>query len=146
MSQPDDREEPLGGEEPGGERPLRPWQEPEQSKKRHLSFWQELALLLGVALVLAVGIKALKNQLSEYVRLAAAGETVLITDRDRIVAELRPPEAGRGRLVEDARRLDLIRRGLLTPARIEDAGPPPRVPIAPLEALLDELARDREDR
>ena len=36
----------------------------------------------------AVGLKALKNKLSEYVRLAAGGETVLITDRDRVVAEI----------------------------------------------------------
>ena len=34
----------------------------------------------------AVGIKALKNRLSEYVRVAASGETVLVTDRDQIVA------------------------------------------------------------
>ena len=32
---------------------------------------------------MTVGIKVLKNQLSEYVRLAASGETVLVTDRDR---------------------------------------------------------------
>jgi antitoxin (DNA-binding transcriptional repressor) of toxin-antitoxin stability system len=38
----------------------------------------------------AVGIKMLKNKLSEYVRLAASGETVLVTDRDS-VAELSPP-------------------------------------------------------
>ena len=43
----------------------------------------------------AVGIKTLKNKLSEYVRLAAAGETVLISDRDRGVAQLGPPEADR---------------------------------------------------
>ena len=30
-----------------------------------------------------VGLKILKNKLSEYVRLAAAGETIVITDRDR---------------------------------------------------------------
>jgi len=36
----------------------------------------------------AVGLKVLKNKLSEYVRLAASGETVLVTDRDRVVAEL----------------------------------------------------------
>ena len=36
----------------------------------------------------AVGLKVLKNRLSEYVRLAASGETVLVTDRERIVAEL----------------------------------------------------------
>jgi prevent-host-death family protein len=28
-----------------------------------------------------VGIKALKNDLSKYIRAAAAGETVLVTDR-----------------------------------------------------------------
>lgn len=35
-----------------------------------------------------VGLKTLKNKLSEYVRLAAAGETVVITDRGRAVAEI----------------------------------------------------------
>src|SRR5579875_680658 len=48
-----------------------------------------------------VGLKVLKNKLSEYVRLAAAGETVVITDRGRVVAELVPPQphipAGEGR-------------------------------------------------
>jgi antitoxin (DNA-binding transcriptional repressor) of toxin-antitoxin stability system len=39
----------------------------------------------------AVGLKILKNKLSEYVRLAREGETVLVTDRDRVVAELGPP-------------------------------------------------------
>lgn len=29
----------------------------------------------------SVGLKILKNKLSEYVRLAASGETVLVTDR-----------------------------------------------------------------
>jgi len=38
----------------------------------------------------SVGLKTLKNKLSEYVRLAAGGETVLVTDRDRVVAELAP--------------------------------------------------------
>ena len=37
-----------------------------------------------------VGIKQLKARLSEYVRLAKAGETVLVTERDEVVAELRP--------------------------------------------------------
>lgn len=37
--------------------------------------------------MLAVGIKVLKNRLSEYVRLAAGGETVLVLDRNRVVAE-----------------------------------------------------------
>ena len=38
----------------------------------------------------AVGVKQLKARLSEYLRLVKSGETVLITDRDEVVAELRP--------------------------------------------------------
>lgn len=38
----------------------------------------------------SVGIKLLKSRLSEYLRLVRSGETVLVTDRDEVVAELRP--------------------------------------------------------
>jgi prevent-host-death family protein len=38
----------------------------------------------------AVGVKQLKARLSEYLRLVKAGEVVLVTDRDEVVAELRP--------------------------------------------------------
>jgi len=37
-----------------------------------------------------VGIKQLKASLSEYIRLAKTGETVLVVERDQVVAELRP--------------------------------------------------------
>ena len=43
----------------------------------------------------SVGLKTLKNKLSEYVRLAAGGERVLVMDRDRVVAELVRPEPHR---------------------------------------------------
>ncbi len=43
----------------------------------------------------AVGLKLLKNKLREYVRLAASGETVLVTDGDKVVAELVPPRQER---------------------------------------------------
>ncbi|HEX9285785.1 MAG TPA: type II toxin-antitoxin system prevent-host-death family antitoxin, partial [Thermoanaerobaculia bacterium] len=43
----------------------------------------------------SVGLKVLKNKLSEYVRLVGNGESVLITDRDRVVAELIPPRETR---------------------------------------------------
>jgi len=38
-----------------------------------------------------VGIRELKNRLSEYVRLVRAGEVVMVTDRGEVVAELCPP-------------------------------------------------------
>jgi antitoxin (DNA-binding transcriptional repressor) of toxin-antitoxin stability system len=72
----------------------------------------------------AVGIKLLKNRLSEYVRLAAAGETVLVTDRNQVVAQLGPPEAVRGSRVVDPLLADAVREGLVTPASLPP-GPPP---------------------
>jgi antitoxin (DNA-binding transcriptional repressor) of toxin-antitoxin stability system len=94
----------------------------------------------------AVGLKALKNKLSEYVRLAAAGETVLIADRDQVVAQLGPPDAGRTRDLADALLADAVREGLITPA-VLPPGPPPRSrPVARLAELLCELEKDRGER
>jgi antitoxin (DNA-binding transcriptional repressor) of toxin-antitoxin stability system len=39
----------------------------------------------------AVGVRELKNRLSEYLRLVRNGEEILITDRGEVVAELREP-------------------------------------------------------
>ena len=94
-----------------------------------------------------VGIKVLKNKLSEYVRIAESGETVLIADRDRVVAELAPPRAERAPLVADAVLADLVRQGVITPALVPP-GTRPDVPkrTARLADVLADLARDREDR
>ena len=40
-----------------------------------------------------IGIRELKNRLSAYVRKVRDGDTVLVTDRGVVVAELRPPAA-----------------------------------------------------
>ena len=95
----------------------------------------------------SVGLKVLKNKLSEYVRLAERGETILISDRDRVVAELVPPGATRAPSVADARLADLVRSGLLAPA-LRPPGPPPpdRRPVTTLGKMFDDLAADREDR
>jgi antitoxin (DNA-binding transcriptional repressor) of toxin-antitoxin stability system len=94
----------------------------------------------------AVGIKALKNKLSEYVRVAADGETILVTDRDRVVAELGPPQPGRAVGVSDALLADVLRRGWLRPPIAPSEVLPARKPVAPLADLLRELDADRGDR
>lgn len=94
----------------------------------------------------AVGIKILKNKLSEYVKQAAGGEIILVTDRDRVVAELGPPHADRQPLLTDAVLADLERRGLITPPANPKAGPPPNLPVMTTDAILEELDRSREDR
>ena len=90
-----------------------------------------------------VGLKALKNKLSEYVRLAAAGETMVITDRNRIVAEIVPP-----RRHDDRSSIECgVREGWLTAATDRSGRRPPRKPIPgyALEQLLADLDRDRPD-
>ena len=97
-----------------------------------------------------VGVKELKTRLSEYIRLAKAGETILITERSEVVAELRqarrqaPSVADR---LEDA--LDaLAAAGEITRAaqpkgdwtwRSRGLGLPPGTAAT----LLDELRRER---
>ena len=95
----------------------------------------------------AVGIKVLKNKLSEYVRLAEKGETVLVTDRDRVVAELRSPECGTQTLAADLLAGEAVRKGYLKPPLFPPGSPPPRrLPVAKAQALQDELSRDRGAR
>ena len=94
----------------------------------------------------AVGIKLLKNKLSEYVKLAASGETVLVTDRDRVVAQLGPPSPGRSAQPSDAFVAEGIRRGWLRPPEHPLEGAPQPIPAAPFAVLMAELAADRSER
>jgi antitoxin (DNA-binding transcriptional repressor) of toxin-antitoxin stability system len=94
----------------------------------------------------SVGIKVLKNKLSEYVRLAAAGETILVTDRDRVVAELGPPRAGRAERLADAQLAGAVRKGWVSPPLVVAEAPPPYRPVAKLKEILAELDEDRAER
>ncbi len=94
----------------------------------------------------AVGLKILKNKLSEYVRLAREGETVLVTDRDRVVAELGPPRPDHTGTVGNALLAEARRKGWVVPPAVPGVTPPPRSPVAPLADLLVELDTDRAER
>ena len=87
----------------------------------------------------AVWLKALGNKLSEYIRLAGGGETVLVTDRDRIVAEIVPPGHGRGEWLGGAVLADAVRNGWVTPPTLPQQGAPPKSPVATVDVLLREL-------
>ena len=94
----------------------------------------------------AVGLKELKNRLSEYVRIASRGERVLVTNRDRVVAELVPPDSGRALDVADAVLADLFKQGLLSPPLNRSVPLSEPTPAMPLATLLEDLAGDRADR
>lgn len=57
-----------------------------------------------------VGIRELKNHLSEYVRRVRAGERIRISSHGEIVAELRSPEPDRDEQAPSGLR-ELVRRG-----------------------------------
>lgn len=94
----------------------------------------------------SVGLKVLKNKLSEYVRIAAAGETVLVTDRDRIVAELVPPRAGKNPILADAMMADAVRQGWIALPGRAGGEVPPRKPVLAFRDLMRDLEHDRRDR
>jgi antitoxin (DNA-binding transcriptional repressor) of toxin-antitoxin stability system len=93
-----------------------------------------------------VGIKELKNNLSAYLREVRRGTRVLVSDRNRVVAELHEPTAGYA--VDDQMDPTLaewIERGIVSPPTVRKT----KLPISPVR-LEDGIAKrlleeDRED-
>jgi antitoxin (DNA-binding transcriptional repressor) of toxin-antitoxin stability system len=98
----------------------------------------------------AVGVKQLKARLSEYVRLVKAGETILVTDREEVVAELRPARRQRRQGDELEEALDaLAETGDITRASVPKLGWTWRVtglglPPGSAMRLLDEVRGERD--
>lgn len=61
-----------------------------------------------------VGVRELKNKLSEYLRRVRLGERVLVTDRGEVVAELMPPGQGQVDPAVPVGLQSLNKRGLMT--------------------------------
>lgn len=94
-----------------------------------------------------VGIKLLKNKLSEYLRLVADGEVILVTDRDQVVAELRAPTPATREVLQDEKLAELVRRGLITlPTHRGPLTPlppgTPRMTEEEFQAMLNDDMRD----
>lgn len=92
-----------------------------------------------------MALKELEVRVSEYVHLAEGGETVLVTDSDRVLAELVPPRRSVVSLTSQAPLADAVQKGWIQPAA-SAVGIPPRGPVTSLGDLLQELQRDRSDR
>jgi prevent-host-death family protein len=96
-----------------------------------------------------VGVKELKARLSEYLRAVKRGETLLVTDRNEVVAELRPPRRSVVERDELTELLDtLAERGEVTmPVRSKTGWKwKPRglgLPAGAAVQLLDEVREDR---
>lgn len=86
-----------------------------------------------------VGVAELRQNLSRYLRRVARGERLLVTDRNRPVAELGPPStvgAQLDRLIAEGRVSRPVRRGLPRPLALDGD------PYA-LSRALDEIRGER---
>jgi prevent-host-death family protein len=86
-----------------------------------------------------VGVAELRQNLSKYLRLVGQGERLVVTDRNRPVAELGPPPstgAALDRLIAEGRVSPPARR--LLPEPLQLAGDPHA-----LSRALDEIRGDR---
>jgi prevent-host-death family protein len=93
------------------------------------------------------GVKELKNRLSEYLRDVRHGETVLVTDRGEVVAQLVPfgGEVDQGSADERVRRR-LIASGWVHPptAEAEEPFPEPTLEGVPdFDGLWSDARKDR---
>lgn len=85
-----------------------------------------------------VGVAELRQNLSRYLRRVERGERLLVTDRNRPVAELGPPPSGAelDRLIVEGRVSRPLRRGLPEPLPLDGD------PYA-LSRALDEIRGER---
>lgn len=98
-----------------------------------------------------VGVKRLKDKLSNYLRHVRRGETVLITDRNVIIAQITQPQAhlkeAQNRFllwIDEEERLGRIRRGQGDGPSLRRLKSLPRLPFkVDLEKLLEETRADR---
>jgi antitoxin (DNA-binding transcriptional repressor) of toxin-antitoxin stability system len=81
-----------------------------------------------------VNIRALKDRLSAFLRDVQHGDVVLITDRGKVVAELRSPTVGQQGDVTSLREQALVERGVL---RIGLPNDPSAYPL-PATRIADE--------
>jgi antitoxin (DNA-binding transcriptional repressor) of toxin-antitoxin stability system len=96
----------------------------------------------------AVGVRDLKAHLSRYLRDVGAGEVLLVTDRGRVVAELRAPVEAEWQETDLDRRLR--RLGERTPLVVGEAHDPEAYRVSPVRVPRGTartlLAEEREER
>ncbi|MBI4540726.1 MAG: type II toxin-antitoxin system Phd/YefM family antitoxin [Gemmatimonadetes bacterium] len=96
------------------------------------------------------GVKQLKARLSEYLRLVRAGETILVTDRDEVIAELRPvaprsaPREGLDDLLDGLAESGELTRAALPKQDWTWSASGLGLPEGTARKLLDELRAERQ--
>jgi antitoxin (DNA-binding transcriptional repressor) of toxin-antitoxin stability system len=96
--------------------------------------------------MISAGIRDLKNNLSKYIRRLSPGDAIAVTDRGRVVAELRSVEDAPGRPARHGTKYsELVAAGVIRPA-VESGDPladwptarTVKLPPGSAAALIDE--------
>ena len=79
-------------------------------------------------MTITVGIRDLRARLSEHIRRVRAGDTILITDRGEVVAEINPQGQAKFDRSLPPTLVELAKRGLVTLGEPNDASVYPSLP------------------
>ena len=71
--------------------------------------------------MITVGVRELKNKLSQYLKYVKDGEKVIITEHNRIIAELRAPQNEEKLSTIEEKLARLSKEGLITLAKRRDS-------------------------
>lgn len=97
-----------------------------------------------------VGVRRLKARLSEYLRAVRSGETLLVTDRDEVIAELRPvsprpvPREGSEDVLQGLAERGEISRAVREKGDWTWHAHGLGLPSSEVDELLDDLRADRD--
>ena len=93
-----------------------------------------------------VGVRELKNRLSQYLQMARKGEYVLVTDRGEVVAELRKVDSNTLRNQMPSELTGLVDRGLVSPGAENGVDVYPRMGRNPaVPSVLKLLEEERSE-
>ncbi len=91
-----------------------------------------------------VGSRELKTRLGQYLERVRAGETILVTDRGKPVAELRPVPLADDAIEATLRRMEA--EGVITRGRAGGLTPFEPIPLRPGTSVSDLVRADRDER
>lgn len=91
-----------------------------------------------------VGSRELKTRLGQYLQRVRGGETILVTDRGKPIAELRPFQGSDDPTVSALRRMEA--EGLLTRGTPGPLTPFEPIPLPPDVSASELIRADRDER
>jgi prevent-host-death family protein len=93
-----------------------------------------------------VGVRELKDRLSEYLRMARSGEEVIVTDRGEVIAELRKVDPSKSTTQLDPNLMASVSQGSISLGAANDPAVYPQMPrLMKRHSVLQLLEEERRE-